>query len=179
MLAELRDLLYTVAWFGLMTSVWSGWAQESPADGLRLPLVVGAGLGIALAVGFGVLTALNWRRATALEGRYASFGIVVATELALASAGAGGLAATGHPHWIAWWVALVVAAHFVSLAWIFRGSSLAVLGATEVVVLGVGALLAQGGSTPTSRWVGPLMALTILLYALVGAVVALRRLRDA
>ncbi len=42
MLDELRDSLYTTAWFGLMTMVWCGWAQEAPPARLRLALVVGA-----------------------------------------------------------------------------------------------------------------------------------------
>lgn len=155
MLAEVRDSLFTVAWFGLMTSVWLGWAQESPVARLRVPLVVGAGTGIALAVGFGVLTGLHWSDPTALEGRYAIFGVVVAAEVVLAGAGASALVSTGRARWTAWRVALVVAVHFVGLAWVFRGPSLAVLGAAEVVALAVGVRVARGITAPSSRWVGP------------------------
>lgn len=38
-----RDHAFTIAWFGLMTMVWLGWAQEDPPERLRLPLGVGSG----------------------------------------------------------------------------------------------------------------------------------------
>ena len=84
-----RDSLYTTAWFGLMSVVWFGWAQESPPERLRTPLIVGSVVGLAVTITFGVLTALNWSEPTALEGRYPMFGIVVGAEFALAGAGAG------------------------------------------------------------------------------------------
>lgn len=92
---------------------------------------------------------------------------------------------TGEGRWAAWWVALVVAVHFVSLAWLFRGPSLAWLGAVEVVTLGVGAFLIKRTHLdsapprrdgPTSAWVGPMMGLTILAHAVVNGVVTLQRL---
>lgn len=145
MLAEFRDSLFTVAWFGLMTSVWLGWAQESPAARLRVPLIAGAVTGVALAAGFGLATGLHWSDPTSLDGQYPVFGVVVAVEVVLAGAGALILASTGHARWTAWWVALVVAAHFISLAWIFRGSSLAGLGVMQLgrvsVVSAAGALI--------------------------------------
>ncbi len=37
MLAEFpANQAFTVAWFGLMTLVWSGWAQEDPPTKARL-----------------------------------------------------------------------------------------------------------------------------------------------
>lgn len=185
MLDELRDSLYTTAWFGLMTTVWFGWAQEAPVARLKIPLIVGSVVAVLVAVGFGVLTVLHWSDPTALEGRYERFGIVVGAEVVLAGAGAAALLLTGHGRWVAWWVALVVALHFVSLAWIFGGQSLAWLGVVEVLLLLVGALLVRGaraGSTPvwwdgpSSAWVGPIMGLTILVYAVVNAGVTLQRL---
>lgn len=185
MLDELRDSLYTTAWFGLMTSVWLGWAQEAPRPRFRPALIAGSVVGLLIAVGFGVVTGLNWSGPTALEGRYAVFGIVVGAEFLLAGAGAGGLMFLGHPRWVAWWVAVVVAAHFASLAWIFGGPSLAWLSVIEVAALVSGAVLSRtarvesdglftGGTTST--WVGPLMGLTILAYAVVNGVVSLQRL---
>lgn len=178
MLAEVRDSLFTVAWFGLMTSVWFGWAQESPVARLRVPLIVGAGTGVALAAGFGVLTGLHWNDPTALDGRYAIFGIVVGAEVVLAGAGAIVLASTGRVRWTAWWVALVVAVHFVSLAWLLRGPSLAVLGAVQVVVLAASVRVTRGMTAPSSRWVGPVMGVTILGYALISAVIVIPRLQS-
>lgn len=188
MLDTLRDSLYTTAWFGLMTMVWFGWAQEAPLARLRTVLIGGSIIGVLLAIGFGVLTGLNWSEPTALAGRYAVFGIVAGAEFALAGAGAAGFLLTGNSRWVAWWVAVVVAVHFVSLAWIFRGPSLAWLGVIEVVALLVGAFLVRnshaGGAQvssgdPTSTWVGPLMGATILAYAVVNGAVTLQRLSSS
>ncbi len=178
MLEELRDSLYTTAWFGLMTAVWFGWAQEAPPAWLRTKLIAGSVVGLVIAVVFGVLTGLHWSEPTALEGRYARFGIVVGAEFALAGVGAAILLLTGRGRWTAWWVGLVVAAHFISLAWIFGGPSLAWLGIVEVAALIVGALWFRsaraGNGLTTSTWVGPLMGLSILAYAVVNGVVTLQ-----
>lgn len=176
MLDELRDSLYATAWFGLMTAVWLGWAQEAPLPRLRPALVVGSVIGLLILIGFGVLTGLHWSEPTALTGRYELFGIVVGAEVVLAGGGAAALLLTGQGRWVAWWVALVVAVHFVSLTWIFRGPSLAWLGAVDVVSLAIGALLTRAAGSPTSTWVGPVMGLTILTYALVNGAVTLQRL---
>lgn len=172
----LRDSLYTVAWFGLMTTVWFGWAQESPPRWMRNPLILGSCIGVAVAAGFGVLTAMHWADPTALDGRYAQFGLVVGAEFILADAGAAILALNGKYRWTAWWVALVVAGHFVSLAWLLEGPSLAVLGVVQVVALVIGAVVARADVAPSSRWVGPLMGLSLLLYALVAGALTLGRL---
>lgn len=161
-----------------MTSVWLGWAQESPIARLQVPLIVGAVTGLLLAAGFGVMTGLHWGDPTSLEGRYPMFGIVVAVEVVLAGAGALVLTSTGRTQWIAWWVALVVAAHFISLAFIFRGPSLAVLGVLQLAALAGGMLTSWQSFAASSRWVGPLMGFTILGYAVItAAVVAPRLLR--
>ncbi len=185
MLDALRDSLYTTAWFGLMTAVWLGWAQEAPPVRLRKVLIAGSIVGLLIAAGFGALTAVHWSDPTALDERYGLFGIIVGVEFALAGVGAAVLVMTGKGRWAAWWVALVVAVHFVSLALLFRGPSLAWLGAVEVVALGVGAFVIKTTHLdsaptlrdgPTSAWVGPVMGLTILAYAVVNGVVTLQRL---
>lgn len=168
-----RDALYTTAWFGLMAAMWFGWAQEAPARRLRAPLIAGAVVGLVVAIGFGMLTALSWSDPTALEGRYPTFGLIVGAEVGLAGLGAAALALRDHRRWMAWWVAVVVAVHFVSLAWILGAPSLAVLGGVEVVALVVGARLDRARTAPTSRWAGPVMGLTILAYSLGSAVLIL------
>ncbi|ANS79478.1 hypothetical protein SGUI_2082 [Serinicoccus hydrothermalis] len=173
MLSEFRDVIFTTAWFGLMTMVWCGWAQESPARGWRVPLIVGSVAGVLLAAGFGVWTGLSWGMPTALEGRYATFGVVVAAEVLAAGVGALVLVRRGQSRWIAWWVAMVVAVHFLSLSGIFGGWVLTALAIVQVV--GLAALVAPLRRTeaPTSRWVGPLMGVTIFAAALVLGVGAL------
>ncbi len=174
-----RDSMFTTAWFGLMSLVWFGWAQEAPPERLRTPLISGSVLGLAVTIGFGVITALHWSEPTALEGRYTWFGIIVGAEFALAGAGAAALATTGHERWVAWWVALVVAVHLLTLAWIFHGPSLVVLGCVQVAALAIVAVLIRGGSDPSSRWVGPLMGGTFVLFALVNGALVVRRRADA
>lgn len=175
----IRDALYTTAWFGLMAMVWFGWAQESPPRALRVPLIVGSVIGVVLAIGFGVVTAIHWGNPTALEGRYEIFGIIVGAEVVLAGVGAAAFGLTGHGRWMAWWVAVVVAVHFASLAWVLDGPWLAVLGAIQLVALIVLVPLMRGSAVPTSRWVGPVMGLTLLVYAVLSGVAVLRRLADA
>lgn len=172
----LRDALYTTAWFGLMTTVWFGWAQESPLDRLRKPLIVGSVVGGLVAIGFGVLTALHWQDPSALQGRYPLFGIVVGAEVVFAGFGALILARTGRGRWMAWWVALVVAVHFLSLAWLLNGLSLAALAGVQVVALVIAALRMRADSHPTSRFVGPIMGSTLLAYALASGVVTFLRM---
>lgn len=172
----LRDSLYTVAWFGLMTTVWFGWAQEAPLRWMRVPLIVGSCIGLAVAAGFGLLTAMHWSDPTALDGRYGQFGAIVGAEFVLAGAGALALTLSSKYRWTAWWVALVVAGHFVSLAWLLEGPSLAVLGAVQVLALVIGGTITRADVTPSSRWVGPVMGLSLLLYALVAGVLTLARL---
>lgn len=175
----LRDALYTTAWFGLMTTVWFGWAQEAPLQRLRRPLVGGSIVGGLVAIGFGVLTALHWQDPSALESRYPLFGIVVGAEVVLAGLGALLLARTGRSRWMAWWVALVVAVHFLSLAWLLDGLSLAVLAVIEVVALIVAGSRMRNDTYPTSRFVGPIMGSTLLVYALVGGAATLIRISAA
>ena len=176
MLDNVRDSAFTTAWFGLMAMVWCGWAQESPAPRLKLLLIIGAVLGGALAIGFGIYTALHWHAPTALD-RAGSirFGIVVGLEVVAAGGGSLILSLSGDSRWIAWWIAVVVAAHFISLAWIFGGWSLVILAVVELLLLVVAAFLLRGEDYPTSRWVGPLMALTIWLFGVINAVVTLTR----
>lgn len=172
----LRDSAFTSAWFGLMTMVWFGWAQESPPPRAKVPLIVGSALGVLLAAGFGVYTGLHWGAPTVLTGSTPMlFGIVVGTEVVAAGIGCLVFARLGAGRWTAWWVAVVVAVHFLSLAWIFGGWGLAVLGLVQLAGLAWLAYRIRGAEQPTSRWVGPLMGASILLFGLVNGVVTLAR----
>ncbi|GAA4922922.1 hypothetical protein LX16_5068 [Stackebrandtia albiflava] len=165
----LRDALFTTGWFGLMTVVWFGWAQEDPPQRWRWRLGVGSSLGILLAIGFGIATYLHWDSASALEGRYHWFGVLVAAEVVLAGAGCGLLAARERARWMAWWVAVVVAAHFLPLAWLLDDVSIAVAGVVQLVLLGaVIPRLRRTGHT-TSSVVGAVMGGTLLTYAVISA----------
>lgn len=168
----LRDQCFTAAWFGLMAFVWFGWAQEDPPRRWRIWLGAGSALGVGFAVAFGVLTAVNWDQPSALEGRYAWFGVLVAAEVVVAGAGCLVLARRGASRWMAWWVALVVAAHFPPLALLLNDIGVAVVGIVQLVALGVAGSRSRGGTTPSSRTAGPIMGATLLLSAAISAAIA-------
>ncbi|MEU4546281.1 hypothetical protein [Nonomuraea dietziae] len=172
MLTEfLRDQCFTTAWFGLMAFVWFGWAQEDPPRRWRIWLGAGAVLGVGLAVAFGVLTAANWDQPTALEGRYVWFGVLVAAEVIAAGAGCFVLARRGAPRWMAWWVAVVVAAHFLPLALLLNDIGVALVGVVQTIVLGSVVPHLRSTPTPSSRAAGPIMGTTLLLGAAISAVI--------
>lgn len=165
----LRDALFTTAWFGLMTGVWLGWAQEAPPRRSRPWLVVGSVVGLALAVGFGIAVAVNWAAPSALEGKYQWFGVLVGVEGLAAGVGCGLLARRGRDRWMAWWVGLVVAAHFVPLAFLLSDLSIGVVGLLQVVALLALLPRLRRAHTPTSSTVGPVMGYSLLGYAVVTA----------
>jgi hypothetical protein len=167
----LRDALFTTAWFGLMTGVWLGWAQETPPRRLRPWLVAGSVVGLALAVGFAVAVALNWSSPSALEGRYQWFGVLVGTEGLAAGLGCGLLARRGRTRWMAWWVAIVVAVHFVPLAFLLSDPSIAVVGVLRAVVLFALLPHLRRTNSTTSATVGPVMGYSLLAYGLLTAAV--------
>jgi hypothetical protein len=173
MLTEfLRDQFFTTAWFGLMTFVWFGWAQEDPPRRWRAWLGVGSALGITLAATFGVLTSVNWDQPTALEGKYVWFGVLVAAEVVAAGAGCLVLARRGASRWMAWWVAVVVAVHFLPLALLLSDVSVAVVGVVQLVALGAVVPRLRLTTTTTSRLAAPIMGASLLVSAAIGAVIA-------
>lgn len=175
----LRDALFTVAWFGLMTGVWLGWAQEDPPKRWRAWLGTGSVLGLACALGFGAATGLNWNLDSALEGKYQWFGVLVAAEVLLAGGGCWWLARTNRARWMAWWVALVVAAHFLPLAWMLEDPSIAVAGAVQLIALAAIVPSLRRTRRTTSALVGVVMGATLLTYALISAAMTLPRLLAA
>lgn len=170
MLSEfVRDQTFTVAWFGLMVVVWLGWAQEDPPAAWRKWLGLGSVVGIALAAGFGVLTARHWAGETALADRYHWFGVLVAVEVAAAGAGCAVLARRGADRWMAWWVALVVGAHFLPLAFLLDDASIGVFGLLQCAGLVLLGRFLRRSDVTASRYVGPLMGASLLAYAVVSA----------
>lgn len=168
----LRDQYFTTAWFGLMAFAWFGWSQENPPRPWRIWLGAGAVAGIGLAVVFGVLTAVNWDEPTALEGRYPWFGALVAAEVIAAGAGCLRLAGRAASRWMAWWVAVVVAAHFLPLALLLEDAGVAVVGIVQLVALGSVVPLLRRTTAPTSRSAGPIMGAILLLSAAISAAIS-------
>lgn len=172
MLTEfVRDHAFTIAWFGLMTMAWLGWAQEDPPRQWRWRLGVGSVLGAAFAGLFGYAVVIRWDQSTALEGRYEWFGGLVLAEVLLAGIACFVLWRRQQSRWMSWWVAMVVALHFVPLAFLLFDWSLTLLAAIQA-----GCLLAivpplRKSEATTSRLVGPVMGITLLAFATVSVVV--------
>ena len=172
----LRDALFTTGWFGLMTCVWLGWAQEDPPRRWRAWLGAGSVLGIACALGFGAATGLHWHSQSALDGKYHWFGVLVAAEVVLAGGGCWYLVRRRLVRWTAWWVAFVVATHFFVLAWLLADVSIAAVGVVQVAALLALLPRLRGSRRTTSAAVGVVMGTTLLGYALLSAALVLPRL---
>lgn len=170
-----RDHAFTIAWLGLMAMVWFGWGQEDPAPAWRWRLAAGSVLGVMLAGVFGYATILRWAQGSALEDRYAWFGVLVAVEVVAAGAGCLWLALHGRGRWMAWWVAMVVAAHFAPLALLLQDLSLGVLALVQLAGLTAIVPRLRGADVTSSRLVGPLMGIGLLVFALISAVIFLVR----
>lgn len=165
-----RDHAFTIAWFGLMAMVWFGWGQEDPPRRWRWRLGVGSVLGVILAGLFGYGVFVRWGEGSALDGRYEWFGLLVLLEVVLAGAGCLILWKRQQIRWTAWWVALVVALHFLPLALLLGDWSLTVLGVAQAVCLIVLTPRLRAADGTTSRLVGPVMGVTLLVFAMVSVV---------
>ena len=173
---HLRDGLFELGWFGLMTFVWLGWAQEAPPRRARVWLGIGSGVGMLVATAGFVLFVANRDAPTALEGRYAWFGVLVGTEVVAAGVACLVLWRLGRVRWFAVAVAAVVAAHFVPLALLLEDAGLAVLGVVQLVAIAVAAVLAHRRGWAPSLPVGVAMGGTLLAAALIAGIGAIARL---
>lgn len=169
----LRDQAFAIAWFGVMSFAWFGWAQEDPRPRWRAPLGIGSVVGVLIAVPFGLIIWRNWDTPTALEGQYWVFGLIVAIEAILIGTGCIVLAKRHQQRWFGWWIALCVALHFVPLAWVFADWSF--IGLALVQVIGLIAMLPalRRANYQTSRSACPWMGATFLLYALISGAIFL------
>lgn len=176
MLTEfIRDQVCAIAWLALMSVAWFGWAQEDPKPRLRPLLGAGSVVGLLVAVAFGLLVWRTWDSATALEGRYWVFGIVVLAEVVLIGSGCFVLARRRAARWYGWWIGLCVAVHFVPLAWVFGDWSYLLLAAVQVAgLLAMRSALARGDYA-TSRWAAPWIGAAFLAYAVASAILFLGR----
>ncbi len=169
----IRDALFTSAWFGLMTVVWLGWAQEDPPQRWRPWLGAGSVLGLALSGGFGYLVSRNWDEPSALEGRYAWFGVLTAVELIAAGTGCWLLHRRDQQRWFAWWVALVVSIHFAPLGLLLNDVSLVFVAVClTVILIGLLPRLRQSTGT-TSAIVGAAMGAVLLILSETAGLLAL------
>ncbi|OQO90744.1 hypothetical protein B1813_14480 [Saccharomonospora piscinae] len=159
----LRDGLFLVAWFGLMTCVWLGWAQEAPPKRAVGWLGLGSVLGTAAAAAGGYAVWAHWDGASALEGRFAWFGVLVGAEVVAAAVACLVLWRQGRARWFSFAVALVVAAHFVPLAVLLQDWALAILGVLQFALVVAAARFARRWSLTPSFPIGVAMGSTLLL----------------
>jgi hypothetical protein len=151
-------------------AAWLGWAQESPPRRWRAPLVAGWLLACAAVIASVWRTWAAWQLPSALDSTAAHvwFGVVVAAEVLLSAFGAIALARAGHGRWTSSWVCLVVGAHFIPLAVLFRAPALHLLGAVLVVVAVGSSLGARRVQVHPSAITGAAAGIVFLLFA-VGA----------
>lgn len=172
----LRDQIFNVMWLALMSTIWFGWSQEDPPRRLRVWLIIGSVVGLLLALTFGFLVYRNWSAPSALEGRYHLFGILVGVEFGAAGIGCGILAALRRQRWMAWWVALVVALHFLPLATLVQDVSVAALGVLQTIALvGLLPVIRRRPDQPSSRLAGPVMGFSLLAFSILAAISLLVR----
>lgn len=176
MLSEfLRDHAFSIAWMGLMAMVWCGWGLEDPLPGWRWKLGLGCALGPILTAVFIFTVVQHWESSSSLDGREGLFGLLVAVEIVLALLGVLVLIRARRGRWIAWWVAIVVAAHFVPMAFLLEDLAYAVLGVFQIIVLMLLIPRLRDSEATTSRLVGPVMGSSIIGFVLVSAVLFLVR----
>lgn len=152
-----------------MAVAWFGWSQEDPLPRWRWWLVIGSLAGLVFAGIFGFSVASRWTDASALEGRYEWFGVLVLVEVIAATTGSLYLQRRGRRRWAAWWVALVVAVHFIPLAFLVADMSLIILGVVQGGMLVALVKPMRESRWSTSRVVGPMMGFTMLLFALISS----------
>ncbi len=163
----LRDGLFLLAWFGLMTMVWLGWAQEGPPERARPFLGIGSVIGVLAAIGGGILVARNWDTPSGLDGQYALFGVLVAVEVVAAGLVCLVLARRGLARWFAVGVAAVVALHFLPLAALLSDPALAVLGIVQLILVAIAARFAARHRLTPSFPIGVVMGATLLVAAVI------------
>ncbi|MCO1658261.1 hypothetical protein [Pseudonocardia humida] len=162
-----QDMAVTAAIFGVAAFVWFGWAQEAPPARWRLPLGLGSALGLLLGAVGGLLAWQNWGSGMALADPQArlAFGIVCGVEFGAAALGAAVLGLTKRPKWIASWIAFVVGAHFVPLAFIFGDPWMIALAVLVVLAAGLSVLVHRRTRIAPSAATGLGAGLAFLVFS--------------
>jgi hypothetical protein len=169
-----RDGAMTALILGFFASAWFGWAQERPPAAWRSPLIAGAVVSLVVAVAGAVLAWRNWSGGSALSepGALRRYGILVGVEFGVAGAGAAAIALRGHLEYVAPWICLVVGVHFWPMAPVLKNPSLAVLGAALAAVAVMAVLVSRRTAVAPSAITGAGAGLSLISYAVWGAVSA-------
>lgn len=152
-----RDLVFTAALFGVVTFVWTGWAQERPpSTSWRIVLAVLGLAGAALA-GLTVPRLIrSWGEPTAMvvgTPAWIAYIVVFWIEVIALVVGAIVLTRTDRREFIAPFALLVVGIHFFPLAWVF-GQPILFLAAALVSAAAVAAALLPRKNCAPSFWCG-------------------------
>lgn len=175
-----RDLLMTGAIFGVVTFVWSGWAQERPPKhwGWRV-LLAALGLGGLVLAGLSIPAVIrNWQQPTAIEfggPQWTVYIVICIIEAVVIAVGAILAARAGRSDLIAPLALAVVGIHFYPLASVFAQPILYVV-ATLVTIAAIVAVVPKTDRAARSFWCGVLAAPVFLAAGTVsylGAVQAL------
>ncbi len=169
----LRDLAVMTLVFGVAALCWFGWGYEDPPKGWRSALITGSVASLIMVIVGGLLTWQLVGAGSVFEdpSTRRAFGIVCGIEFGLCGLGAAVLAVTKRALFIAPWILLVVGAHFVPLAAIFRDPGLNLL----ALLLVAGSVLAlvlhrRRGITPSASTAlaggGPLLIFAVRAAAL-------------
>ena len=127
---------------GFFAAAWFGWAHGGTPDSWAIPLDI-ASLGCVLVAALAAVRVWRGRRhggARNDPGVNRRYGIVVGISYAVLGIGAAVLGVTGHPGFVASWVAFVIGVHFWALVSVLSDRSLIPLG-VAVVAVAVGAVL--------------------------------------
>lgn len=172
----MRDQAFTIAFFGIMSCVWFGMAQEDPVPQARRPLWAASALGVIMAVAFGVVVGRNWDTPSALDKDvwWVFGGTFVVVSLFIGS-GAIVLKIRDHYRWFGWWIGLCVAVHFAPLVWVFDDWSYLILSVVQVAGLVVMLPRLRRAKYETSRWACAWLGSTFLVFSIVSAIVFLAR----
>ena len=128
---------------GFFAAAWFGWAHGGTPDSWAISLDI-ASLVCALVAVFAATRVWRGRRnggAVRIDpGVNRRYGIVVGISYAVLGLGAVVLGVTGHPEFVASWVAFVIGVHFWALVSVLNDRSLIPLGIV-VVAVAVGAVV--------------------------------------
>ena len=154
---------------------WFFWGRSSGvAD---VPLLIGAGLGVALTMVAALVTARTAGASTMSQDPAARrvYWIALVAEVIAALAGASLLVTLGHPSLVIAWVLAVMGAHFIPLGRAFHAPVLFGTAAVCMLVAIVAAVAELWYGFPAPPIAGGLGGLTLLVSSAVALVVAATR----
>lgn len=170
-----RDLIFTAALFGVVTFVWTGWAQERPPSTAWRVLLAVVGLAGAALAGLSIPRLIrSWGDSTAVSvgsTAWIVYLVICAVEVVALVLGAIILTRRGRSELIAPFTLLVVGVHFFPLAFVFAQPIMFVTAVLITAAAIAAAVLPRTRCAP-SFWCGILAGPIFLAVAVVCALSA-------